>query len=234
MLAQLDRIEDHRRHGVGLVEGLLPAGVFDRLMADLTAAGAFDFSGAGAGNSPSLLQASRPVRELAFSESFLRLTGAWIGRPTFPVKAFVLDKTVAANWSLSWHQDLKIAVDRIDDIEGFSKWSLEAGVPHVQPPVSVLQGVIKVRIHLDDCREENGATVFIPGSHTAGVLSKSQIDDMARSRSPYVCEAARGSISVFQSLVAHLSPPSTSSHGRRILQIDYASSSLPSGLRWHE
>jgi ectoine hydroxylase-related dioxygenase (phytanoyl-CoA dioxygenase family) len=60
-----------------------------------------------------------------------------------------------------------IAVQDKVEAEGFGPWSVKADVIHVQPPASILECMLSVRLHLDDCGEENGALRVIPGSHKA-------------------------------------------------------------------
>ena len=39
---------------------------------------------------------------------------------------------------------------------GYGPWTVKAGVPHVQPPVAVLEQMLTVRVQLDDSDESNG------------------------------------------------------------------------------
>jgi hypothetical protein len=61
-----------------------------------------------------------------------------------------------ANWKVIWHQDLTVAAQQRIDIPGYGPWTHKAGVPHVQPPVDVLEQMLAIRVHLDPCGEENG------------------------------------------------------------------------------
>ena len=97
------------------------------------------------------------------------------GVRAFPVRALLFDKPPEANWKVPWHQDLSIAVRHKRDITGFGPWSNKAGVLHVQPRVNVLESMLTVRIHLDDCGKQNGALRVIPGSHTRGRLTDTEI-----------------------------------------------------------
>ena len=49
-----------------------------------------------------------------------------------------------------WHQDLSIAVKERHEVAGFGPWSVKEGVP-VQPPVEILESMLTLRLHLDDC-----------------------------------------------------------------------------------
>ena len=81
------------------------------------------------------------------------------------VRAILFDKTGEANWTVPWHQDRSIAVDRRASILGFGPWSEKAGVVHVQPPVELLRQIVTLRFSLDECGPGNGPLRIIPGTH---------------------------------------------------------------------
>src|SRR3989344_5826179 len=98
-----------------------------------------------------LLQRVPAVAELAASQKLLSVVEGVIGSRPFPVHGIFFDKTPEANWKVAWHQDLTIAVAEKKEVLGFGPWSVKDGVVHVQPPMSVLENMLAVRIHLDDC-----------------------------------------------------------------------------------
>lgn len=56
------------------------------------------------------------------------------------------------------------------------------GVPRVQPPVSVLQNMLTLRLHLDRAEAENGALIVLPGTTPwAGFRATGQSRPMQRS-----------------------------------------------------
>jgi len=71
-----------------------------------------------------------------------------LGKGAKVVRAIFFDKTSQANWLVPWHQDLTITVQKQCDITGFGPWSKKAGILHVQPPPSVLENMLTLRIHL--------------------------------------------------------------------------------------
>lgn len=117
-----------------------------------------------------LLDAVPEVRELAASPAVRALVEPVLGAGAFPVRGILFDKTPDANWKVAWHQDLSIAVRERREAEGFGPWSEKAGVTHVQPPATVLERMVTVRIHLDGCGPENGPVHVVPGSHLHGRL----------------------------------------------------------------
>jgi hypothetical protein len=108
------------------------------------------------------------VAALAKSEKLLDLVRLHTGGSPRPVRAIWFNKSAEANWLVAWHQDLAIAVRKRVDVSGFGAWSVKEGVPHVQPPVEVLQRMLTVRVHLDDADGENGALRVMAGTHQLG------------------------------------------------------------------
>jgi len=81
------------------------------------------------------------------------------------VQCTYFTKSPSHNWLVTLHQDLSVPVaDRID-IEHCSGWSRKEGGLFVQPPISLLEEILAVRVHLDDSNDENGALRVVPGSH---------------------------------------------------------------------
>jgi hypothetical protein len=178
------------------------------------------------------LLAARSVRELASSPELRALVEPILGDSSFPVRGLLFDKVPGANWNLGWHQDVVIPVAVRKDVAGFSAWSVKRGVPHVRPPVGVLENMLAVRIHLDDCDRDNGALRVIPGSHVHGILGDDQIKSIVDREIPVLCEAARGSALLMRPLLLHSSAPAKSPRHRRIVHIEFAAGPLPGGLEW--
>ncbi|GHN00422.1 hypothetical protein WSM22_19110 [Cytophagales bacterium WSM2-2] len=77
------------------------------------------------------------IRNLAHGNQLKSLADLVLGDASFPLNAFVLDKTQDSNWGLDWHQDLKIAVKNKIETTGYSNWTVEYGISHVIPPKEV-------------------------------------------------------------------------------------------------
>lgn len=116
---------------------------------------------AGTRNLANTVQA---VGRLAHSASVRKLIEPVLGKEARLVRSVLFKKTPAVNWQVAWHQDLSIAVQQKVEVEGFGQWSIKDGVHHVQPPTSVLENMLTVRLHLDDADEANGALRVLPGS----------------------------------------------------------------------
>jgi hypothetical protein len=115
------------------------------------------------------------IAEFAASRGVIDLVSDYLGSRPTPIRAIYFDKSPDNNWFVSWHQDLTIAVRERADVAGFGPWSTKDGIPHVQPPVEVLEKMLAMRIHFDDTDDSNGGLRLLPGSHHFGRLSSEQI-----------------------------------------------------------
>ncbi|MFD2161511.1 phytanoyl-CoA dioxygenase family protein [Paradesertivirga mongoliensis] len=193
--------------------------------------GAFDYCNNKVSSS-SLLDSCEPVYNLANCDKIREFLRKLCREEMFPVKAFILDKTPENNWIIPWHQDLKIAVSKQIETQGYKNWSVEAGIPHVQPPAEVMSKLVTLRLHLDDCDETNGAINVIPGSHVKGIIPQREIPSILERSTKVLCRVKRFGIMFMNPLILHDSPYSTCSRSRRILQIEYGYN-LGNGLQWH-
>ena len=174
------------------------------------------------------------VGALARSPAMRALVEPVLGAAAVPVRALLFDKTPGANWKVAWHQDLSIAVAGRVEVPGFGPWSVKAGVQHVQPPVELLQGMLTVRVHLDDCGPDNGPLLVLPGSHAAGVLSPEAVREWRRRVPPVACHVPVGGALLMRPLLLHASSAATAPRHRRVVHIEYAAGGLPGGLAWAE
>lgn len=174
------------------------------------------------------------IRELATTPPLWRLATMVLGPDCAAVRAIIFDKTPGANWKVSWHQDLTIAVQRRVDVAGFGPWSVKAGIVHVQPPATVLERMLTLRLHLDACLEDNGPVRVLPGSHKAGRLRDEDIAQWQAHRNAVTCLAQRGEVLAMRPLLLHSSSPAQSPTHRRVVHIEYAGVALRQELEWFE
>ena len=178
-----------------------------------------------------LIDASPEVKALAESAGVRSLVKPVLGTRFFPVRGILFDKIPGANWKVPWHQDVTIAVRERIETQGFGPWSTKAGVLHVQPPASVLEHMVSVRLHLDQSDQDNGALRVIPGSHRHGRIPESAIPLM-RQTPEVVCAVGSGGALLMRPLLLHASSPSIVPAHRRVIHLDFASVELPNGLQW--
>ncbi|HYE31482.1 MAG TPA: phytanoyl-CoA dioxygenase family protein [Methylomirabilota bacterium] len=150
----------------------------------------------------------------------------------FPVRSILFDKTAASNWFVPWHQDLSICVKDQREADGFSAWSMKEGTRHVQPLTNVLENLLTIRLHLDDCFAENGPLRVIPGSHRSGKLSADAISSWQKTGEAVTCTAPKGGAVIMKPLLLHSSLPAKNPTHRRVLHMEFASEPLPQPLEW--
>lgn len=183
-----------------------------------------------------VLSASPTLAELAASGALAELAMEAAGAGARAVRGIWFDKTPEANWKIAWHQDRTIAVRERVDIAGFGPWSEKLGVVHVEPPAELLESMVALRIHLDDCPADNGPLRMLPGSHRCGKLSPAEIAVWISERGSeaVTCTARRGDVLAMRPLTLHASSSAQSPTGRRVLHLEYCAQTLPGGLHWQD
>jgi ectoine hydroxylase-related dioxygenase (phytanoyl-CoA dioxygenase family) len=174
------------------------------------------------------------ARVVAASPGMRAIVEPVLGASARVVRSLLFDKNPAANWKVPWHQDLTIAVKERRDVDGFGPWSEKAGVTHAQPPVEVLERMVTVRLHLDDCGVENGPLRVLPGSHRLGVFEPANIGTARRELPEVTCTVAAGGVVVMRPLTLHASSPAERPGHRRVVHLEFAGEDLPGGLEWFE
>jgi len=136
------------------------------------------------------------------------------------------------SWLVALHQDLSISVKARVDGPECSGWSEKEGQVYVQPPVSVLEQLVAVRVHLDECSIESGALRVVPKSHVEGRLNKEQAEALRSQNGEVVVSVVRGGVLVMRPLLLHASSKATSLNPRRVLHFVFGPPALPLGLVW--
>ena len=213
------------QHGFAVVPRAIEADEQRELLATLG-----PVSGAGRRG----LLALSAVSELARSPRLLDLVRPHLPSEPFPVRAIYFDKSSDTNWLVPWHQDLTLALRARAEVSGFGPWSTKDGIPHVQPPIELLQQMLTVRLHLDAADESNGALRVLPGSHRLGRLSSERVQELRSQQSDFLCAVSAGDALLMRPLLLHASSRSTSPRHRRVLHIEYAAFTLPNELEWNE
>lgn len=171
------------------------------------------------------------ARSIALDERVFSIAAAILGQDAFAVRGVYFDKPADANWKLGYHQDSVIAVRERIETPGFEAWSTKAGVLQVQPPAEVMANMLAIRLHLDDCGEENGPLRVLPGSHRHGWLDD-EMDNWKAKNNEVTCVTNSGGAVVIRPLLLHASSPAHRPSHRRVIHLEYAADDLPGQLDW--
>ncbi len=173
------------------------------------------------------------VRVIAGSGEVRRSVASVLGDECFAVRGIFFNKSPRANWKVTWHQDCVIAVREKVHIEGWGPWSSKADVIHVRPELAVLQRMLAIRIHLDDCGKDNGPLRVILGSHQDGFLSDIEIQNRSK-ENVVACAVLRGDAILMRPLLLHSSASATKPSNRRVVHLEFAAAELPHGAKWQD
>ena len=230
-------VEDIARRGFAVLEDVIDPETVDVLLQAMTNAGDRDLNRERAGKAfgiRNLLNVVPFTRTLANQSTCRSIGEPILGNTARVVRGIYFDKHKDANWKVAWHQDLTIAVQERLDVAGYRPWSIKAGIHHVQPPVSILENMLTLRIHLDDTDESNGALRVLPGTHQYGRLDAQQIEYWKERERAVACSVRRGGVLVMRPLLLHSSMQAVEPSHRRVLHFEYSADDLPAGLRWFE
>lgn len=225
-------------HGYAIVNDVLDQATVDSLRSLVDAARA-QSNQANVSNSSgtyglrNLTDVIPEVAELVRLPAVVNLVESTLGPQAFMTRATLFDKTPGANWGVFWHQDLSIAVQDRHEVDGFSSWTRKAGVHCVQPPVAVMEQVLAVRLHLDDCTDENGALRVLPGTHRLNRMASADIEDTQKHTPEVVCDVRAGGAVLMRPLLLHASSPMKTETCRRVIHFEFTAQTLPAPLQWN-
>jgi hypothetical protein len=169
-------------------------------------------------------------RELAIEVRQARGLADLIPASHSPVQCTYFEKSKENNWLVPIHQDLSLSVPERTPLPGWGPWSEKEGATFVQPPVSVLEQLLAVRIHLDPCGVTDGPLYVVPGSHLQGVIRPENA--AAHRNKEQACLAQVGDALVFRPLLLHRSSKSSGASRRRVLHLLFAPRSAALGVAW--
>jgi ectoine hydroxylase-related dioxygenase (phytanoyl-CoA dioxygenase family) len=150
------------------------------------------------------------------------------------VQCTFFDKTEGRNWRVALHQDLSIPVkERVEDPR-LGVWSLKEGKHFVQAPVELLEQLLAVRLHIDDCGTENGPLRVVPGSHRKGRLGQIAIRRFRDRAGEITCTVASGGALLLRPLLLHASSKAVTPRHRRVLHFLFGPEMVGYGLRWQD
>lgn len=172
------------------------------------------------------------IKSLVFNDNIRRVVQEIFGEKYFVVKSIYFDKPEASNWYVAYHQDLTISVDKKVELPGFGPWTTKQNQFAVQPPLTILENIYTIRIHLDDTDENNGALKVVPGSHAKGIHRPETIDWAIETEN--ICNVEKGGIMLMKPLTLHGSNRTTNGKKRRVIHIEFSDMELPEQLSWSE
>ena len=157
--------------------------------------------------------------------------------PALPERAVAVqctyfEKSLDQNWLVPIHQDLSIPVREKIDHRALSGWSEKDGAIFVQPPENVLQQLVAVRIHIDECSIDDGPLKVVPGSHRVGRLGAQEALKARDKLGEVVCPIGKGGALILRPLLLHASSKASGTSRRRVLHFVFGPATLPYGLQW--
>lgn len=147
------------------------------------------------------------------------------------VQCTYFEKSAERNWLVPIHQDLSIPVAARVEAAPLRGWSEKEGALFVQAPPAVLERLVAVRLHLDDCGPDDGPLRVVPRTHRRGVISNEDAI-AARAEGETTCVLATGGALALRPLLLHASSKGRGSSRRRVLHMVFGPKDLPYGLRW--
>lgn len=172
------------------------------------------------------------VKDLVFNENIKNIIREIFGDQYFVVKSIYFDKPEKSNWYVAYHQDLTISVDKKMELPDFGPWTTKQNQFAVQPPLTILENIYTVRIHLDDTDEHNGALKVVPGSHAKEIYRPETIDWNLETEN--ICTIKRGGVMIMKPLTLHGSNRTTNGKKRRVIHIEFSDQELPEEIQWSE
>lgn len=168
------------------------------------------------------------VRKIAIQLREQLSIAGFLANNAVAVQAIAFDKTPGSNWKVTWHQDVMFPFARPVSAQGFDLPTVKDDIHYGRPPRAVLENLLAVRLHLDDCDEANGPLRVAPGSHRHGILKSTAIAAAVTTHGERACLARKGEALLMKPLTLHASSPATSPRHRRVLHVVfYSGPTLP-------
>jgi ectoine hydroxylase-related dioxygenase (phytanoyl-CoA dioxygenase family) len=161
------------------------------------------------------------VQETAIQLKDELTTTGHLDKHAVTIQAIAFNKTAATNWKVAWHQDLMFPFSKKVSTDGYDLPCIKDGIHYARPPVSVLQQLLAVRLHLDDCDETNGPLRVSPETHLMGIIKSAAIPEQIASHGETTCLAKKGEALLMRPLTLHASSQATQPKHRRVLHFVY-------------
>jgi ectoine hydroxylase-related dioxygenase (phytanoyl-CoA dioxygenase family) len=179
-----------------------------------------------------LLKKIPELHKLLFNRTLKAILAKQFDSNYHLTKAIYFDKPQASNWFVPFHQDLSISVDQKVETDQYVNWTFKKGQLGVQPPLTILQNTITLRIHLDDTDENNGALKVIPKSHLKGIIRTDSKE--WNTENERICKVQKGGVMLMKPLTLHASNRTTNGKRRRVVHLEFNDCQLVESLNWLE
>ena len=107
------------------------------------------------------------------------------------LQAIAFDKNPTSNWKVTWHQDVMFPFAKSVNDPGYTLPSVKDDIAYARPPRHVLEAMLAVRLHLDDCDAENGPLRVATGSHVSGIFRSDEISRVVARHDEALCLGKR-------------------------------------------
>ncbi|MGH1349663.1 MAG: phytanoyl-CoA dioxygenase family protein [Methyloligellaceae bacterium] len=221
-----DQETSFKTNGISWARNALSSSTLSILKADFES---LSLTGAGARQSGLPDTMLENIYQLDEAHNFAKKL---IGDKAKLVRIIAFDKTPQTNWAVPWHQDRTIAVKEKHEISPFGPWSQKGTLHHVEPPISLMNHMVTLRLHIDPCHITNGPLKTLPGSHRLGRIPQSEVLNLSKTMKSETCIAEAGDILAMHALTIHKSPKAEIPNHRRVLHMEYCSQKLPELLEW--
>lgn len=172
------------------------------------------------------------VRRVALALRTELIDAAILPPTAVVIQAIAFDKNPATNWKVPWHQDLMFPFAAKVSDPDYALPTVKDGVNYARPPLAVLEGLLAVRLHLDECGPTNGPLRVAPATHLLGILKNPDLAPTLDKHPPIACIARDGDLLLMRPLILHASSPATEPRHRRVLHY-VIHSGAPITETWH-
>jgi ectoine hydroxylase-related dioxygenase (phytanoyl-CoA dioxygenase family) len=166
------------------------------------------------------------VKEAALLLRTVLINSGFLPKNAIAIQAIAFDKTQNLNWKVTWHQDLVFPFARSVTTPTFEVPSIKDGVAYARPPRDVLEELLAVRLHLDDCDETSGPLRVAPGTHREGIFKAAEVARVLERSAQTTCCAREGEALLMKPLLLHASSQATTPKHRRVLHLVYHTGSV--------
>ena len=166
------------------------------------------------------------VAGVARDERLLAIVRCTLGGNPLPFRATLFDKSPESNWLVVWHQDTALPLLERREMAGWGPWSVKDNIIYARSPANALDQVLALRLHLDDSTADNGSLRVLAATHKSGVLTDEAISQIAKQIPHVDCFVPQGGVLAMKPLIIHASSKSRVEAPRRVLHIEYSSSSV--------